>query len=633
MPAVSVIIPCYNCEKYIGQAIESALNQTVTDFEVIVINDGSTDGSTAVIDKYRSADARVSHYLQQNSGVSNARNTGLAKASGTYIAFLDADDVWEPENLEIKIKAIEDDATVDWAFSDMYLADEELNKTEIVEGGDDSNLLDSLLSRKGEAIHAPSNLVIRRDKLQQHNILFDPKLSTSADWDFCIQMASHGMKGKRVPGPIWSYRVLENSMSRNLQVLENDNLYVHRKASAAKLFRSFWFRQLCFSNNYLILAGIWWVNGRKKGRALKYVLKSILSYPPNILKLLGKLRRFNLYQAKRRPLAGAGFIKRKLPLKYKKSPEKKNVTTFLFHRVNPARDPLWNPIHPHHFEQIIVYLKRHFEFVQLEEYLLSDHYERQTDKPLCSVSFDDGYRDFLEYAMPILLKNRCPSSMYVVSDCINRDLPPWTYMLNHYLINTHKLSIRIDTSDFPGHLQHTEWRNKHERLLFAKQLNPYMKSLNNEVREQVYNSIIKELSDVQPPSGLMLSWEEIRTLRDYRCMVGSHTTSHPVLSKRLSAERLRMELAASAQAIERHTGHFPVSVSYPFGAYNEDVKQAASESGYKIGVTVKPEPYDSGRHNNFEVPRIELFDEPFLKTKLRINEIIPRISKILSLKN
>jgi glycosyltransferase involved in cell wall biosynthesis len=575
MPVVSVIIPCYNAEKYIGQAIESALNQTVTDFEVIVINDGSTDGSAAIIDQYCRADGRIVHYPQANAGVSNARNAGLDKASGTYVAFLDADDVWEPENLEVKIRALESDTSADWSFSDMYLADEELNKTEIVEGGNDSNLLDSLLSRKGEAIHAPSNLVIRLEKLRRHKVRYDPLLSTSADWDFCIQMASHNMRGKRVPSPLWSYRVLDNSMSRNLQRLESDNLYVHRKASAQGLFKSFWFRQLCFSNNYLILAGIWWVNGRRKARALMYILKSILYYPPNILKLLIKLRRFNLYQAKRRPLAGTGnFIKRKLPLKYK-APVKKNVTTFLFHRVNVTRDPLWNPIHPQHFEQIILYLKKHFEFVQLEEYLMDENYRPATSKPLCTIGFDDGYRDFMEYALPILIKHQCPSSMYVVSDCIDKDLPPWTYMLNHYFINTQKLSIDLDTSDFPGHLKYPTWRNKGERLLFARQLNPYMKSISNDTRANIYHRILEELNDVEPPRNLMLKWDEVRELSNYRCLVGSHTASHPVLSKRLSATQLRAELLDSAKAIERHTGVFPVSIAYPFGAYNEEVKQAA----------------------------------------------------------
>lgn len=633
MPLVSIIVPCYNAEKYIGQAIESTLNQTLVDFEVIIINDGSTDGSEEVIKRYCSLDPRITYYNQANSGVSRARNAGIEKAQGDYIAFLDADDAWEPENLEIKIKALAENPDINWAFSDMYLADEALNKTEIVEGGEDGDLLNSLLSRKGEAIHAPSNIVVRSACLRQHAIGFDTNLSTSADWDFCIQLASKGLRGKRIPLPLWSYRVLPGSMSRNLQVIENDNLYVHKKASELKLFHSFWFKQNCFSNNYLILAGIWWVNGNRKFRALYFIAKSLLYYPPNILKLLNKLKRFNLYQAKRKPITNQPLgIKLNIGNKSAKAPAKKNVTTFLFHRVNTARDPLWNPIHPEHFEQTITYLKKNFEFVPLSDYLLNDNFKPATNKPLCAIGFDDGYRDFLDFALPILMKHNCPSSMYVVTDCIDKDLPPWTYMLNHHFINTGKLSIKLDTSDFPGHLKNTSWKNKNERLLFAKQLNPYMKSLSNDLRRDIYEKIIGELNDVSPPHGLMLNWNEIKELKKYNCEVGSHTLSHPVLSKKLSAEELVLELRRSAEVIEKHTGEFPVTISYPFGSYNEEVKKASGEAGYKIGVTVNPEPYDSSRHDRFEIPRIELFDEPFLKTKLRINEIVPKIIKILSLR-
>jgi peptidoglycan/xylan/chitin deacetylase (PgdA/CDA1 family) len=278
-----------------------------------------------------------------------------------------------------------------------------------------------------------------------------------------------------------------------------------------------------------------------------------------------------------------------------------------------------------------VYLKRHFEFVPLNDYLL-DRYIPETNKPLCAVGFDDGYRDYLDYALPILQKYNCPSSMYIVTNCIDEDLPPWTYILNHCFINTDKLQINLNTNDFPGHLKNTRWRSKAERIQFARQLNPYMKSLNNSERQRIYHDIVNEFNDVKPPKGLMLTWDEIKKLKDYKCEVGSHTFNHPVLSKKLSVDELAFELERSGKVIQNHTGAFPETISYPFGAYNEDVKKASLLAGYKLGVTVNPGTYDSSRHDLFEVPRIELFDEPFLKTRLRINEIIPQIRKILTLK-
>ncbi|HXU25655.1 MAG TPA: glycosyltransferase [Bacteroidia bacterium] len=628
---VSIIIPCYNAEKYIGQAIESVLNQTYQDFEIIIINDGSSDKSEEIIRGYTLVDNRIQLHTQKNQGVSASRNKGIDIAKGQIIAFLDSDDAWEPENLEVKVKELASDPNLFWVFSDVYLADAMLNKTDLLEGITSENILDSLLERRGEVIHAPSGIVLKKECLVKNNIRFDPNATPSEDLDLCIQISAMGYKGKRIPEPLWIYRVLTNSLSRNLNKLEKGNILIMNKALKGKLFKSFWFKQRCFSNNYLILAGSWWVNGHNKRKGLYYISKSIFYYPPNALKLLNKLKYFNLYQAKRKPLPSDNFIIRNLSFKAQKTPARKNITTFLFHRINTCEDLLWNPIHPEHFEEIIVYLKKHFEFVALKDYLLDD-YVSKTTKPLCAIGFDDGYRDFLEFALPILKKYDCPSSMYIVTDCIDNNLPPWTYMLNHYFINTNKLKISIDTKDFPGHLKNTEWRTKIERLNYARQLNPFMKSLDNSKRCYIYEEIIKELNDVTPPYGLMLTWNEIKELKNHKCEVGSHTVSHPVLSKKLSYKELMYELKESALIIEKNTGIFPATISYPFGAYNNDVKKAAFDAGYKIGVTVNPSPYDSSRHDMLEIPRIELFDEPFIKTRLRINEIVPKIRKILTFK-
>jgi glycosyltransferase involved in cell wall biosynthesis len=98
MPFFSVIIPLYNKEKYIKKTLSKVLEQTFIDFEIIIINDGSTDNSLK--EAYSISDKRITIYTQRNSGVSNARNLGIKKASSDYIALLDADDIWNPNHLE-----------------------------------------------------------------------------------------------------------------------------------------------------------------------------------------------------------------------------------------------------------------------------------------------------------------------------------------------------------------------------------------------------------------------------------------------------------------------------------------------------------------------------------------------------
>lgn len=97
---ISVIIPIYNAGQYLSKCLESILNQTMTDFELVCINDGSTDSSGLIVKQYIQKDSRIKLYSQENKGVSAARNYGIERAEGEYIAFVDADDWVEPDYLE-----------------------------------------------------------------------------------------------------------------------------------------------------------------------------------------------------------------------------------------------------------------------------------------------------------------------------------------------------------------------------------------------------------------------------------------------------------------------------------------------------------------------------------------------------
>lgn len=108
MPEISIIIPVYNAEKYLNMTLNSVLRQTFVDFEVICINDGSTDASWKILQEFSKKDNRIKIYTQENSGGSIARNNGLEKARGKYIAFLDNDDIYHPQYLEILYKNIKD---------------------------------------------------------------------------------------------------------------------------------------------------------------------------------------------------------------------------------------------------------------------------------------------------------------------------------------------------------------------------------------------------------------------------------------------------------------------------------------------------------------------------------------------
>ena len=96
MPKISLVIPVYNTEKYLEQCLDSVLAQTFTDFEVICVDDGSTDKSIKILSEYQKKDSRIKVVFEAHKGVGNARNVGLKMATGDFIQFLDSDDFFEP---------------------------------------------------------------------------------------------------------------------------------------------------------------------------------------------------------------------------------------------------------------------------------------------------------------------------------------------------------------------------------------------------------------------------------------------------------------------------------------------------------------------------------------------------------
>jgi glycosyltransferase involved in cell wall biosynthesis len=282
---VSVIIPVYNAAKYLRDTINSVLDQTYNNFELILVNDGSTDDSERVIFEY--IDPRIKYLKKLNGGVSTARNMGIQNANGTYIAFLDADDVWLPNNLEKKVNLAES-AGLDWVFSDMYEVNEKLENRVYASKGRDIDFLNEILLWNGEVIPGPASNLVLHKRCFINGLLFDPIFSTAADQDFTLYLSAQYV-GQRIAEPLWLYRQISVSMSRNIAVMEKDHIGVYKKAAHNGLFKSFWFRQKCFANLYFILAGSWWVNGNNKLRGCFFLFKALYIYPPTILRLIKKI--------------------------------------------------------------------------------------------------------------------------------------------------------------------------------------------------------------------------------------------------------------------------------------------------------------------------------------------------------
>jgi len=197
MPRVSVIIPTYNRAKFVGKAIESVLKQTATDFEVIVIDDGSTDGTRIALEKYS---YKIRYIYQENAGVSAARNTGIRLAKGEWVAFLDSDDEWTSGYLSAQIAQV---GNVEHAVAHITNAVTIYQDGKRIDQFGSTNLLRRFKGNAFLTYERPLSVVvkfapwflqssmIRRDILAKDG-LFDTELSIAEDLDVIARIALRG---------------------------------------------------------------------------------------------------------------------------------------------------------------------------------------------------------------------------------------------------------------------------------------------------------------------------------------------------------------------------------------------------------------------------------------------------------
>jgi glycosyltransferase involved in cell wall biosynthesis len=288
---VSVVIPAYNAERWLAEAVGSVLAQTYAPLEVVIVNDGSTDGTSALA--HGIGDDRIRIVDKANGGVSSARNRGIREARGTYIAFLDADDAMLPRNLELKIGTL-DRLGVDWVYSDMWQCDAGLHRIGEPERASDTDLINIILTASGIAVPGVSSNIVVHRRCLDAGIHFDEDLSNEADQDIILGLA-HAHRYARVPEPLAMYRVLPGSMSRNMSLYEADHLRLFAKAERNGFLRDPSFRKRCMAGAYWAIGGSWWVNGGNVGRALPYILKAAALQPQlvarKMLKRLMNLRK------------------------------------------------------------------------------------------------------------------------------------------------------------------------------------------------------------------------------------------------------------------------------------------------------------------------------------------------------
>lgn len=222
MPAVTVVIPVYNCEKYVGRAIQSVLQQPCADqAEVLVVNDGSKDRSGEICDRYAAENANVRVLHKENGGVASARNLGIEQARGNYIAFLDSDDWWEPDFLSEDIVA---KFAIGGGNADVYeFAYRRVNYYRNMERR--IPVCEEVLTYESPALerfdwHHHCAHIFKRTLLQQYEIRY-PNIKAYEDIAFATMALFHAKKQERINKMIFSYFELPGSLSHSTSLVEN----------------------------------------------------------------------------------------------------------------------------------------------------------------------------------------------------------------------------------------------------------------------------------------------------------------------------------------------------------------------------------------------------------------------------
>jgi glycosyltransferase involved in cell wall biosynthesis len=280
---VSIIIPCYNAENYIKKTIDSVLCQTYQNFEIIIVNDGSTDNSSSVVKAIK--DDRIYLVEHENQGVSFSRNKGITMAKGEYVVFLDADDLLRPCFLEKRVFKLKKSTAIACA-SNVILIGENRDKIKENKNHFAASKLSQILDFKDGIVTCPSSYLFKTVFLKTHVITFNKNLQSSADKFFLFEVLKRGEIELINDSPIY-YRILNDSMSHKItKNLLKDQISFYNETKSFfennnRIPRSYYGRL-----SFTIAASAYYL--KEYFVFIKYFCKSLLLSPKTIFALLIK---------------------------------------------------------------------------------------------------------------------------------------------------------------------------------------------------------------------------------------------------------------------------------------------------------------------------------------------------------
>lgn len=210
-PTVSINLCCYNSEKYLRETLDSIVNQTYKDWELVIINDGSSDSTESIIQEYINQGYPIVYHYQKNSGLSYSRNEALKRSQGEYIAFIDHDDLWMPAKLEKQVLFFKSNSEIDFLYSNFYMMDQDKGKKSVAHKKLQPSgfVFEHFLYRYPVGI---LTALVRKSAIDKLEELFDIRLKLSEEYDVFMRIL-YVSQASYIATPLAVYRIHSNMSS------------------------------------------------------------------------------------------------------------------------------------------------------------------------------------------------------------------------------------------------------------------------------------------------------------------------------------------------------------------------------------------------------------------------------------
>ena len=599
MPRVSVISIFYNEERYIIEAIDSILAQDFSDFELLLVDDGSSDASSTIARDYAAARPDKIQYFEhpahENRGMSASRNLGLERARGEFVAFIDADDRWRSHKLREQVELLDEMPNVDAVGGSVnYWASHSGGKDRVVPTGHtqhrpippgEASINFYPLGRR----HAPSmsDLMFRRSSIIKVDGFEDAFRGAYEDQAFLAKFYLESTL--YLTTAVWSdYRLHPASCMATVQ---RNGTYANARRAFLRWFESYLVGS-AFRDDKAVRRALARAVLRSEEPELRTKVRNLS--PPFIVAMI-RAGKSSIRQL--RPFLAPG------------------PAILMYHRIaDESFDPWCLAVSPQNFSEQLDWIARHRTPLPLDEFARL-HRQGKLPRDSIALTFDDGYACNAEVAVPLLEQSNIPATIFLPVELIERGEECWWDELERIVLSDRIDILRLDGAEIilgKRRFDDEKWasgepprtaRQHAYRDLWALLYGRKPRDLEagmNQLREQAGSP------EAPRQSHRLLTPKEVRGMSSEVVQFGSHALSHPSLPM-LSADEKAREICGSMDRCTELTGAKPQSFAYPYGNFDAESQRLIEEAGFLCACKAEGW-FVTARTNPFELPRIFVGD-------------------------